>query len=316
MKKKPLLPLSAAAEQLLPAPDESIKCSVFSNSLGVNPAGTAISAASVVVVDTPLTWPKPVFRHVHLAGLESKSLDLAGRPVRVLASNPRLGREPSVYAYRRSAEGTTAARLSLSGRSATEAVGLLTAGDDPRLTVGSEELEPRAVLVCTQGSHDVCCGAEGTRLAAQIESDYRLAGVTVFRVSHTGGHRFAPTAMTFPDGRMWAHADVDLLSAAMNRTGAPADLADRCRGSWEAPDPRTMAAEVAAWAHAGWSDGQASFTELDPSVIRVVRAGSHRDVKVTVAREIPAIRCRAAGGLPAKPAVEFSARVVKNSQPG
>jgi hypothetical protein len=313
VKKKPLLPLSPAAEQLLPAPGEAIKCSVFTNSLAVNPAGTAISAACVVVVDTPLTWPKPVFRHEHLAGLDSESLDSAGRAVRVLASNPRPGHEPSAYAFRRTPAGTVAARLALAGRSAAEVVQSLMKVDDPRLAPGAEEFDTRAILVCTQGSHDVCCGGEGSRLAKRIEGDDRLAGTTVFRVSHTGGHRFAPTAMTFPDGRMWAYADVDLLSAAMNHTGTPADFAERCRGSWEAPGPPSMAAEVAVWAQGDWRHGSTTFTELAEGVIRVARDGAHRDVRVTVARDIPTIRCRAAGGLPAKPGVEFSTEVVGNS---
>ncbi len=316
MKKRPLLPLSAAAEQLLPGPDEAVKCSVFTNSLMVNPAGTAIPASCVVVVDTPLTWPKPVFRHEHLTGLESKSLDPSGRQVRILASNPRPNHEQSAYAFRRTSDGTVAARLPLAGRTAAETVSLLTANDDPRLTQGAQEFAPQAILVCTQGSHDVCCGAEGSRLAKRIESNNRLAGVTVFRVSHTGGHRFAPTAMTFPDGRMWAYADVDLLSAVMNRTGSPADVAGRCRGSWEAPDPRTMAAEVEALAQGAWPEVTATFSELDNDVIRVSRGGVHHDVRVTVARDVPTIRCRAAGGLPAKPGVEFAATVVGNSASG
>jgi hypothetical protein len=310
MKKKPLLPLSAAAEQLLPGPEESVKCSVFTNSLQVNPAGTAISAACVVVVDTPLIWPKPVFRHEHLTGLESQMVDHAGQPVRVLASNPRSGHDASAYAFRRTSVGTVAARLALTDRPAAEVVASLIAIDDPRLAEGAEAFDPRAVLVCTQGSHDVCCGAEGTRLARNIESDYRLAGTTVFRVSHTGGHRFAPTAMTFPDGRMWAYADVDLLTAALNHTGTPAEFATRCRGSWEAPDPPSMAAEVAAWAKGEWTHGRAEFTKLDENMIRVARDGAHHDVHVAVARDIPTIRCRAAGGLPAKPAVEFAAEVM------
>jgi hypothetical protein len=315
VKKKPLLPLSAAAEQLLPGPGEAVKCSVFTHSLAVNPAGTAISAECVVVVDTPLTWPKPVFRHEHLSGLESEILDPAGRRVRVLASNPRPGHEPSAFAFRRTSRGTVAGRCSFTGRSAAETVGALIAGDDPRLARGAEEIEPRAILVCTQGSHDVCCGAEGTRLAQKIEAEDRLAGPMLFRVSHTGGHRFAPTAMTLPDGRMWAFADVDLLSAAINHTGSPADVADRCRGSWEAPDPRAMAAEVEAWAQGLWSDGAASFTDTGRDVIRVARDGTHHDVRVSVARDIPTIRCRAVGGLPAKPGVEFSAEVIGNAAP-
>ena len=71
--------------------------------------------------------------------------------------------------------------------------------------VGRDE---RAVLICTQGSHDVCCGSEGTRLAADFEAVLRAYSsqsddvadnlptstgqVTVYRVSHTGATGLPP----------------------------------------------------------------------------------------------------------------------------
>ncbi|NNE95823.1 MAG: hypothetical protein HKN24_07315 [Acidimicrobiales bacterium] len=309
LDKKPLAPLSAAAEALLPDSEQKIRCSVFTSELDVNPAGTAITAACVILIDTPLPWPKPVFQHDYLAGVANKGVDRSGQPVRVLATVPRFGRESSAYAFRRTAEGTVAARLPLAGRSAADVVDTLVSVDDPTTLDGAEPLDPRAVLVCTQGSHDVCCGSEGTRLADQVLSDYRLAGITLFRVSHTGGHRFAPTAMTFPDGRMWAYATVDDLSMVFSHAGSPRDLAARCRGSWEAPTPRCQAAEVAAWAGGGWDLGPAEF-EDDDDVVRVIRDGGSVDVRVTISRDIPVIRCRAEGGLPAKPSVEFAAQVL------
>ncbi len=310
MKKKPLLPLSAAAEALLPAADESIKCSVHAAALDLNPAGTAISASCVILVDTPAPWPKPVFEHEHLQGVDGKLSDHDGNPVRVLACVPRFGRELGAYAFRRIGDLTVAAQIPLGDRPAAEVVAAFQTAPDPRLVEGASEIEPNAILVCTQGSHDICCGSEGAALASQISSDYRLAGFTLFRVSHTGGHRFAPTAMTFPDGRMWAFVDVDQLSSALNRTGTAAEVAGWCRGSWEAPNARCQAAEVAALTHAGWPTGVASFKELDQNIIRVTRDGRSTDVRVTVSRDIPVIRCRAAGGLPAKPSKEFAAEII------
>lgn len=310
MKKKPLLPLSAAAEALLPAADESVRCSVHAASMDLHPAGTAISAHCVILVDTPAPWPKPVFNHEHLTGVGGKLADADGHPIRVLASAPRFGKDLMATAFRRIGDSTVAAELTLGDRTAAEAVTAFSNTADPRLVEGATEVSANAILVCTQGSHDICCGSEGAALAGRITADYRLAGFTLFKVSHTGGHRFAPTAMTFPDGRMWAFVDVDQLSEALNRTGPAADVAPWCRGSWEAPNPRCQAAEVAALAHTDWPGGSASFEEIDDDIVRVTRDDRTVDVRVQVSRDIPVIRCRAAGGLPAKPSKEFSATVV------
>jgi hypothetical protein len=310
MKKKPLLPLSASAEALLPPPGESMKCSVHTAQLEVNPAGTAISASCVILVDTPQPWPKPVFTHPYLHDVEGKSIDPDGLAVRVLATVPRGGQELRACAFRRTESGTVAASLSLTGLTAAEAVAKLRDAADPRLVEGATEISANAILVCTQGTHDVCCGAQGSTLVKRIEGDHRLAGFPLFRVSHTGGHRFAPTAMTLPDGRMWAFIDVDQLVTALTKTAPPAEVTAWCRGSWEAPTPRYQAAEVAALASGGWPAGAATFQELDDEVIRVTRDGETIDVKVTTSRDIPVIRCRADGGLPAKPSKEFAATVI------
>ena len=47
--------------------------------------------------------------------------------------------------------------------------------------------------------------------------------VTVYRVSHTGGHRFAPTAMTLPDGRMWAGIEAGEVATILDRTADAAN---------------------------------------------------------------------------------------------
>ena len=52
----------------------------------------------------------------------------------------------------------------------------------------------------------------------------------VWRCSHTGGHRYAPTAITLPDGRAWAYADVGLLDGVLAR--------DRRRHGARRPRPR------------------------------------------------------------------------------
>ncbi|HJR24543.1 MAG TPA: hypothetical protein VJ804_03665, partial [Acidimicrobiales bacterium] len=73
----------------------------------------------------------------------------------------------------------------------------------------------------------------------------RLPEVRVWRCSHTGGHRFAPTAITLPIGRAWAWADVDLLTRVLERTAHVPDLVPHDRGAvalpmWAQPVEREL----------------------------------------------------------------------------
>ena len=68
----------------------------------------------------------------------------------------------------------------------------------PEFLVERHEPARPTLLLCAQGTHDVCCGGDGTRLALAVEEAVEgsaLPGdVRVVRVSHTGGHRFARRA--------------------------------------------------------------------------------------------------------------------------
>ena len=66
----------------------------------------------------------------------------------------------------------------------------------------------RDILVCTHGARDACCGKFGYPLFCEFveASTQRAAGSTplrVWRTSHLGGHRFAPTLIDLPSGRMY-----------------------------------------------------------------------------------------------------------------
>jgi hypothetical protein len=68
---------------------------------------------------------------------------------------------------------------------------------------GAEPAEP-TLLVCTNGRRDVCCAVRGRPLAVHAG---RVAPGRVWEVSHTGGHRFAPTAVLLPWGQTYARLD-------------------------------------------------------------------------------------------------------------
>lgn len=64
----------------------------------------------------------------------------------------------------------------------------------------------RDILVCTHGGHDQCCAKYGNPFqfyARNIIVDLNWNHVRVWRSTHFGGHRFAPTAIDLPQGRYY-----------------------------------------------------------------------------------------------------------------
>ncbi|HUW77118.1 MAG TPA: sucrase ferredoxin [Candidatus Nanopelagicaceae bacterium] len=65
-----------------------------------------------------------------------------------------------------------------------------------------ERINP-VTLICTNGKRDICCALEGRRLLNLLESQ----GEVAWESTHLGGHRFAPSRLTLPDGRMYGGTD-------------------------------------------------------------------------------------------------------------
>lgn len=302
MSEAPVLPSEALA--LLPDADTAMRCAAYSESIDVDPGGTAICADAVVIVETPLPWPKPVFAHQLLTGLKSM-METSMGPARVLAAVPADPDDLRVIVYERTPTGATGTEH----RPDDPVAFVVSLRDTNPQDLPHEPAAESAVLICTQGSHDICCGAEGTDLA--IAAEARL-DAPVYRVSHTGGHRFAPTAMTLPDGRMWAHLDLDDLTEITAGLGASAD---RCRGWWGASTGPAQVAERAVLAQVGVSldatERRIESIETADGWQCVVDADDQRwDVEVVLGRIVPTIACREVGGLPAKPGREYAVRSI------
>lgn len=287
---------------LLPAAGESMRCSEYARRNAVDPGGTAIDPDVLVLVEVPRPWPKPVARHEELKALVAAA---TGRPeqIRVIAATPHDSDRPRLISLRRrdgGRSGLVRAQTVLGPDPVSDLDDVLTAG---RGSVYEDAGPATSILVCTQGSHDVCCGTFGTELADWIEK--HRSDVELFRVSHTGGHRFAPTAMTFPDGRMWAYLTSDLCSKIIDRDVEPRQAAPICRGWWGASAGPGQVAERAVFAEVGWAVRTrtvAVTTNDDGSrSVDVEVDGATWNVVVEPGREVPTIACEAPGGQPVKP---------------
>ena len=240
----------------------ALRCSSFARSEDLDPVGSAGSYRGIVLAEVTLPWPREITEHAALAQAAGA---LGAANMRLQGLVPDDGSDPHrrrLLAFTRPAGAFDRYR----GRAWTvddarlgDAVTAIAAsgGHDagPALPQPGDVAGPdgrgRHVLVCTHGRRDACCGTLGTRLALDMRG--LGAGARVWRTSHTGGHRFAPTALLLPEGTMWAYLDTGRLAAVSERT-LPLDEAARLyRGCTGLDCPEVQAAEREALRSIGWS---------------------------------------------------------------
>jgi hypothetical protein len=160
------------------------------------------------------------------------------------------------------------------------------------------------VLVCTHGKRDVCCGSQGTALVMALSADPARFGGTVrlWRTSHTGGHRFAPTAIVLPQGTAWAFLDADALRRIVGREGPLDDLLPRYRGCPGVGPAAVQVLEREAFRSIGWGWldwwRSGSVVDADAGLVRIDAtspAGEARTWEgvVEIARQVPVPECGA-----------------------
>lgn len=170
----------------------------------------------------------------------------------------------------------------------------------------------RDLLVCTHGTKDACCGKFGYPLYRTLHDRYAPAAggrLRVWRASHIGGHRFAPTLVDFPEGRYWAHLTPDALDALVRREGSPAALRRHYRG-WGGLDGETKFVQIAereilareGWAWIGYRQAGEVLTADERgtrATVRITfsspdghRAGAY-EATVEAHGNVPLVSCRA-----------------------
>ena len=179
-------------------------CAQWTREHQVDPVGTIGSYRAFLLLEWPLPWPRDIGEVPELQTLARRLSHAHGR-LQALVPDERDGgsRKAVLYhadpgpfvTYRRTeVVGPPEEIVSLASRlldSVSESA------DDPG----------RELLICTHGARDRCCGSLGTRLAIAMADEVGPDGATrVRRTSHTGGHRFAPTAILLPEGTAWGYS--------------------------------------------------------------------------------------------------------------
>lgn len=234
----------------------TLRCSEWTHQQRVDPIGTAGTYAGYLLVEWPLPWPHDLGEVPALAPLVSA---LAGTGIRLqglVATWPH-GSERHAILYHRAADPSDGF-TQFERREAIAPVGDLVAAA-LELLEGRGTLPdpapsgPTDILICGHGRRDRCCGTLGTSLALELATGETGGDSTrLWRTSHTGGHRFAPTMIVLPEATVWAFADADMVERIVRREGALGDLVPRYRGCSGLSSPHVQALERAVLAETGW----------------------------------------------------------------
>jgi hypothetical protein len=252
-------------------PSTSLRCAVRHVAEGVDPGGTAPHWDAVLVVEVPAPWPRDICEAEPFRSLrDAPSATITGadgriwRPQGVIPADRGAG----VRVMAREAAGTAAGPFELrewllpreSPDLQVQLCRALLASDEPsmeRFSPYRDDPAPGTVdlLLCTHGTRDICCGSSGTALYAAAVSaidSQPVDGFRLWRTSHAGGHRFAPTAMSFPDGVSWSHLELESLLGIARRDPAVEVLAGHVRGAVSVVGAQAQVADREGFRAHGW----------------------------------------------------------------
>jgi hypothetical protein len=238
---------------------ERLRCAAASVAAGEDLIGWAVPYDQYVMVERPLPWPSDVTDgfpdSARVKEARDRGLRDARRKVRVLAvqrDRPIDGTTRVVH-YRRP-RGMSAAYERESfvvpdGAVSTLVIALL----DKAVVELEREANPtgRELLVCTHGTVDACCATLGYPLYQKLTKTTR--DVRVWRVSHFGYHRFAPTLIEMPGGLWWGRLDDVGLDVLLDRARAVESILPYYCGWGGAAMGAEQVAERAVLLEQGWS---------------------------------------------------------------
>ncbi len=252
-------------------------CNLAARDLGLDPVGQAGSFDDAILIETPLPWQRDVFNEpgklpaeaIALRTLWMQRYRETGRfPHRPLLIAPddvysRPGCRRVIYFER--PNGPFARFTKREYLVPENDLGPLlwalfeakeTLPNFERYRMTEAELS-RDLLVCTHGTVDVACAKFGYPLYHHLRDEHASSpaesGLRVWRVSHFGGHIFAPTLIDFPTGHYWAYVGEAQAAQIAQRSGSVAELRGHYRGWAGLESSFAQAAERELWQRLGWA---------------------------------------------------------------
>ena len=129
----------------------------------------------------------------------------------------------------------------------------------------------RDLLICTHGNVDIACSRFGNPIYKKLRNEYTRTDslpvspspylpispsstptLRVWRCSHFGGHRFAPTLIDLPTGQFFGHLEMSHLDSLVHRQGDWSALR-MCYRGWSGLSQFEQIAERDIWMQLGWS---------------------------------------------------------------
>jgi hypothetical protein len=237
--------------------DAKVRCSDWARAAALSPIGTCGTYAGYLLVEIPLPWPRDVAQIPEAGEITALIAPLRYRLQAVIPADPATPaprRRVILHARPPGGTGFSGYRRfeSLAGESLTDTVAALisAAASDAPSRLASPAVD---VLVCSHGTRDSCCGRRGAQLAVQLAAAAPLGTATLWRTSHMGGHRFAPTFLVLPEGTSWGFADLDLVTRVVRREGDFDIVASHYRGCTGLGGSQVQALEREVLRQVGWS---------------------------------------------------------------
>lgn len=184
--------------------DDDVRCALMARADEPLP-GTAPVAATWLLVQDHGPWGRDALADGSLPQAVRSHLaaETTRHGVRYQAiRRPDRRRRPSRAVFLANVAAGWTARLDLPVEDLADLdVGVVT---DDRPPAGATVVTTPIVAVCTHGRRDACCAQWGRPLVTALAD---LGGDAVWETSHTGGHRFAPSVLTFPSGAVHGFVD-------------------------------------------------------------------------------------------------------------
>lgn len=246
---------------------EETFCSLISKSSQADPIGSAPSYDSHLSIELNLPWRNKVNETPHFpVGVNTAIDEAAARGLNVgltcfaphpTFSRPGMTRVMYFTRQRDALQAYTKVEYLVPTDKVTALIQRLLADDDLTEFASYHEdtAHIRDLFVCTHGARDACCGKFG--YAAHTEMSEHVAAISpddmrVWRGSHLGGHRFAPTVLDMPEGRYWGALESEALPLLVSRSGDVSQLRPFYRGWTALENPLEQAAEGEVFQRLGW----------------------------------------------------------------